>query len=68
MTVIKHPEVTVKLTGTNGNIFAVIGTVRLAMRRAGIPAQEITAFTADVTNSGSYDRALATVMEWVDVA
>lgn len=65
---IKHPEVEVKLTGTNGNIYAVIGKVREAMRRAGIPAQEITAFTTAVTNSGSYDRALATVMEWVDVA
>jgi hypothetical protein len=65
---IRHPEIQVRLSGTNGNIYAVIATVRQAMRKAGIPQQEIGEFTSQVTTSGSYDRALATVMEWVDVA
>ena len=32
-----HPEVTVQLTGSDGNAYAVMGAVRQAMRRACLP-------------------------------
>ncbi len=62
----RHPGVTVKLTGTDGNVFAVLGRVQQALERAGVPAVEVSEFMADAT-SGDYDHALATCMAWVDV-
>lgn len=63
---VKHPHVTVQLTGRDGNAFAILGTVRKALRRAGIPADEIAEFTAEATN-GDYNHLLRTVLAWVDV-
>jgi hypothetical protein len=58
-----HPEVTVQLTGTDGNAFAIIGKVSQALRRAKIdPAP----FQAEAM-SGDYDNLLMTAMRWVDV-
>jgi len=64
---IKHPKVKVQLTGTDGNAFAVLGAVRKAMRRAGVPAAEIDQFTKEAS-SGDYNNLLATAMRWVDVS
>jgi hypothetical protein len=36
----KHPNITVQLTGTDGNAFAVLGQVNRALRQAGIPQVE----------------------------
>jgi hypothetical protein len=63
----RYPQVQVQLTGTDGNAFAVLGTVRRALRRAGLPTQEIDQFIAEAT-SGSYDDLLATCLRWVDVS
>ena len=41
----KYPDIAVQLTGTDGNAFAVLGTVLAALRRAGIPQAERDAFT-----------------------
>lgn len=65
---IKHPEIEVQLTGTDGNVFALMGTVTRALRRAGINSTEIKEFTDEVTNSESYDHALQTMMRWVSVS
>lgn len=62
----KYPDITVKLVGEDGNAFAILGTVRKALRRAGIPADEIAEFTAEATN-GDYNHLLRTVLAWVDV-
>jgi hypothetical protein len=62
----KHPEVTVELSGGDGNAFAVIGKVMRAMRKAGVPAEEIEEFMTEAT-SGDYDNVLATCMKWVEV-
>jgi hypothetical protein len=54
-------------TGQDGNIFAIIGAVRRAMRQAGLEPAELDAFTKAVMLTGSYDEALQTVMKWVHV-
>lgn len=60
-------NVKVELTGTDGNAFAILGKVRVAMKRAGVPAETIEAYTKEAT-SGDYDHLLATSMEYVDVS
>jgi hypothetical protein len=62
----KFPQVTVKLVGTDGNAFAVLGATIKAMRRAGVSQSDIDAFRAEAT-SGDYDHLLGTVMQTVEV-
>lgn len=63
----KYPDIHVRLVGTDGNAFAVIGAVTAALKRAGVPQAERDAFFAEAT-SGDYDLLLATAMRWVDVS
>jgi hypothetical protein len=63
---VRHPEVTVQLTGTNGNVFALTGAVGHAMKRAGVDRAEIQQFYEEVQASQSYDEALRVMMRWVD--
>jgi len=63
---VKYPQVTVQLSGEDGNAFLIIGRVASAMRRAEIPQAEIDEFTNQAT-SGDYDNVLGTAMRWVDV-
>lgn len=65
---IRYPDVTVQLAGQDGNVFMIIGGVRKALRRAGVPQADLDGFTADVMAAESYDAALVTVMRWVTVA
>ncbi len=55
-----------QLSGTDGNVFAVIGAVCKALRRAGQPdkAQE---FRDKAHASGSYDAVLQLCFEYVEV-
>jgi len=62
----KYPDVVVKLVGSDGNAFAVMGRVAKALRRAGTPNDEVAAFYAEAT-SGDYDHVLQTCMAWVVV-
>lgn len=62
----KYPEIEVELLGEDGNAFAILGTVRRALRRAGVSEEERAAFMAEAT-SGDYDHLLQTVMAWVEV-
>ena len=64
---IKHPNIKVQLTGTDGNAFALIGRVQGALRKAGVSAEERANFTKEAT-SGDYNHLLATCMKWVDVS
>ena len=64
---IKYPDISVKLTGTDGNAFSIIGAVRRALREAGVEQDEIDTFRKEAT-SGDYDNVLATAMRWVDVS
>jgi hypothetical protein len=61
----KYPDVKVRLSGEDGNAFAILGRVRSAMRKARIPKEEIDAFMAEAT-AGDYDGLLVTCMKWVD--
>jgi hypothetical protein len=63
---VKYPKVTVRLTGTDGSAMAVIGKVRVALRKAKVPTREINEFTKEATG-GNYDNVLTTAMKWVNV-
>lgn len=63
----KHPEIEVKLSGMDGNVFVLLGACRRAMQRAGVPGAEVQEFTDEVAASHSYDEALQTMMRWVEV-
>jgi hypothetical protein len=66
MTIPKYPDVTVQLTGTDGNAFSIVGKVQRALRRANVFEGEVQAFVTEAT-SGDYDNVLSTAMRWVDV-
>jgi hypothetical protein len=53
----KHPEITVKLAGEDGNPFAILGRCQRAARQAGLPKAETDAFITEAT-SGDYDHLL----------
>lgn len=61
----KYPDVTVQLSGEDGNAFSLIGRTTRAMRQAMVPQEEIEAFRKQAM-SGDYDNVLQTIMEWVD--
>lgn len=63
---VKHPEITVQLTGQNGNAFMIMGLVAQAMRRAKVPKDEIDQYMNEST-SGDYNNVLVTAMRWVNV-
>lgn len=54
-----------KLLGTDGNAFAIMGKAHEALRRAG-RASEIKAYDAEAM-AGDYDRLLVVTMRWFDV-
>lgn len=60
------PDIKVRLTGSDGNAFAIIGKMRRALKRSGVPAGQIEEFCEEAT-SGDYNHLLATCMRWVNV-
>lgn len=62
----KYPNVTVRLSQTEANMFAVLGRVMTALRRAGVSQEEIDQFEEEAT-ADDYDHAIQTCMRWVDV-
>jgi hypothetical protein len=63
---VKYPDVSVQLTGKDGNAFMIIGEVNRALRRAG-HVEALEPFMAEATTAGSYDEFLKVVMKTVDV-
>jgi hypothetical protein len=61
----KFPDVTVQLTGEDGNGFFIAGRVRKALERAG--HREAAAEFFKEALSGDYDHLLQTAMAYVDV-
>lgn len=59
-------DVRVKLTGTDGNVFAIIGKVSRALKDAGF-REEARAFEQECFGAGSYDEVLVLCMKTVDV-
>ena len=60
-------KVVVRLVGSDGNAFAILGAVQRALRKAGASPAQVAAFMAEATQ-GDYDHLLRTVMDWVEVA
>jgi hypothetical protein len=59
-------DITVQLTGEDGNAFAVMGKVGKALKRAGVDKAEVDKFYAEAT-SGDYDHLLQVCMKYVEV-
>lgn len=62
----KYPHIVVRLTGEDGNAFAIMTRVCGALRRSGVPKEEINAYMAE-SMSGDYDHLLRTAVAWVSV-
>lgn len=64
---VRHPDVVVHLsTGQNGNVFAVLGTVAGALRKAGY-ASSADRLANDMIAGGSYNEALRLIQRTVSV-
>jgi len=63
----KYPNIKVKLSGTDGNAFAIMGKVIRAMRENNVQPEEIKEFQKEV-KSGDYEHLLITCMDYVDVS
>lgn len=62
----RYPDVEVQLSGEDGHPIMIVGRVKKALVRAGVPADEVARFR-DEALSGDYDQVLQTAMKWVDV-
>jgi hypothetical protein len=63
----RHPEITVKLAGKDGNAFSVVGRCLTACKKAGLSDEEIARFRNEAF-AGDYDHLLRTCINWFDVA
>jgi len=57
----------VRLVGSDGNAFSILGKVSAALKKAGYSPEEVKEFQTDAT-SGDYDHLLQTAMKWADVS
>lgn len=64
---IKYPEIEVQLVGLDGNAFSIMARVGSALKKAGVPAEEIEEYYKQ-SKSGDYDNLLRTACEWVSVS
>jgi len=62
----KYPEIEVELVGQNGNAFAILANVSKALKKGGVPKEEIDKYM-DEAMAGDYNHLLRTTMEWVEV-
>ena len=64
----KTPSIkpTVKLIGQDGNAFAIMGSIKQALKSAGADKEYIDKYLSEAT-SGDYDHLLAVSMEYVNV-
>lgn len=63
---VKYPDVTVQLTGRDGNAFAIISAVQGELRRQ-VSQAAADEYVGAVTRSGSYDELLRYTMTIVNV-
>lgn len=57
---------TVKLIGSDGNAFAILGKVKGALKKAGAPKEVQDAFYEEATSS-DYNMVLCTAMKYTEV-
>ena len=60
-------NVEVQLSGRDGNAFAIMAEVKIALQLAGATRDEITQYQQE-SMSGDYDNLLRVANEWVNVA
>ena len=65
---VKYPRVVVTIpdSGPGGNSFAIMANVQRALRRAGVPQEEIEVYKKQAM-SGDYDNLLNVTERWVTV-
>lgn len=63
----KYPNISVELSGKDGNAFAIMANVGKALKRNNVPQEEVEQFYAEGM-SGDYDHLLRTAMRWVVVS
>lgn len=63
----KYPEISVQLTGEDGNAFAIMARIGKALQRNKVPQEQIETYYAE-SMSGDYDHLLQTAMRWVSVS
>ena len=63
---VQYPQVTVRLVGTDGNAFALIGAVSRALKNAG-ERDAAEAFTQSAFAAKSYDALLQLICRTVEV-
>lgn len=63
----KFPHIAVKLTGRDGNAFAIMGTVKQAMTRGGCTQDDIDEYMEE-SMSGDYDNLLRVARRTVQVS
>ncbi len=63
----KHPEVSVRLIGNDGNAFSILGACQMEAWRAKVPKEEEIDLFLKEAISGDYDHLLQTCMQWFDI-
>jgi hypothetical protein len=63
----EKPKPVVQLTGTDGNVFSIIGACTQAARRAGWTVAEVSGLRERLMGAGSYDGVLQQAMRELDV-
>lgn len=64
---VTYPDVEVELIGTDGNVFALIGKVSTALKRAG-HREGATVFQTKAMNADSYESVLRLIADTVEVS
>jgi precorrin-6B methylase 1 len=62
----RYSRVKVQVTGPHAGFLSTVSSVQAAMRRAGVPLQELSNFYADAVEENE-DNLLPTCLRWVDV-
>ncbi|NOR80556.1 MAG: hypothetical protein GQ529_06930 [Methyloprofundus sp.] len=62
-----YPNITVKLSGRDGNIFSVLGTVSASLRKNKVPEAEIDKFTTEALDASCYHTAIQVCFSWVNI-
>ena len=59
-------NIKVQLSGNDGNAYAIMASIRSALKRAGADEADISLYTQE-SMSGDYDNLLRVANEWVTV-
>jgi hypothetical protein len=62
----RYPKIRLKLRGEEGDAFALLLLVAATLRRAGVPAAEITEFRKQAT-AGDHAHLMLTCSQWVNL-